>query len=78
MLNYYEHAAKYWYVFGRLDQFVTVSRLVWNIAKYDDNGDEDDGTKWLFDIQKKWRLAAAAVMARGVVVEKKTDDNGTK
>ena len=69
MLNYYEHAAKYWYVFGRLDQFVTVSRLVWNIAKYDDNGDEDDCL-----ISKK---KAAAVMARGVVLDKKTADNGT-
>ena len=56
MLNYYEHFAKYWYVFGRLDQFVTVSWLVWNIAKHDDNidngddddddDDDDDGTKW--------------------------------
>ena len=63
MLNYYEHVAKYWYVFGRLDQFVTVSWLVWNIAKHDDNidngddgddDDDDDGTKWLFEEEKRW------------------------
>ena len=53
---------KYWYVFGRLDQFVTVSRLVWNIAKHDENNDDDEkhrdqsghGT-WLL---KSWMIMA--------------------
>ena len=58
---------KYWYVFGRLDQFVTVSRLVWNIAKHDENNENNDDDEKTSRSKRSWHVTA-----------KKLDDNGTK